>query len=100
MNEDILTHPVLLILSCFREYAMQLADIVVRFQHKLARYSIPMVDVWSNGYRSNRPLSRYSVPPHLTMPGQGKRGQPLATLLFQAGRYSQMSLIQCSLWIF
>lgn len=45
MNEDILTYPTLLILSCFREYAMQLADIVVRFQHKLARYSIPMVDV-------------------------------------------------------
>lgn len=45
MNEDILTHPALPILSCFREYAMQLADIVVRFQHKLARNSIPMVDV-------------------------------------------------------
>jgi len=45
MNEDSLTHPALQILSCFREYAMQLADIVVRFKHKLARYSIPMVDV-------------------------------------------------------
>jgi hypothetical protein len=45
MNEDILTHPVLSILSCFREYAMQLSDIVARLQHMLARYSIPMVDV-------------------------------------------------------
>lgn len=45
MNEDIRTPPALPILSCFREYAMQLSDIVVRFQHKLARYSIPMVDV-------------------------------------------------------
>jgi hypothetical protein len=45
MNEDIRTHPALPIRSCFREYTMQLADIVVRFQHKLARYSIPMVDV-------------------------------------------------------
>ena len=45
MNEDILTHFAFPILSCFREYVMQLSDIVVRFQHKLARYSIPMVDV-------------------------------------------------------
>lgn len=45
MNDDILAHPALPILSCFREYAMQLADIVVRLQHMLARYSIPMVDV-------------------------------------------------------
>jgi hypothetical protein len=45
MSESILTHSAFSILSCFREYAMQLADIVVRFQHKLARYSIPMVDV-------------------------------------------------------
>lgn len=45
MNEDILTHSCPSNSLCFREYAMQLADIVVRFQHKLARYSIPMVDV-------------------------------------------------------
>jgi hypothetical protein len=34
-----------LILSSFREYAMQLSDIVARLQHMLARSSIPMVDV-------------------------------------------------------
>jgi hypothetical protein len=45
MNENSLVHPALPILSCFREYAMQLSDIVARLQHMLARYSIPMVDV-------------------------------------------------------
>lgn len=45
MHRDIPIKSAFLILLSFREYAMQLFDIVARLQHMLARRSIPMVHV-------------------------------------------------------
>ena len=45
MSKGFFIQSAFLILSSFREYAMQLSDIVARLQHMLARSSIPMVDV-------------------------------------------------------
>lgn len=45
MNKGFFIQSVFLILLSFRDYAMQLSDIVARLQHMLARSSIPMVDV-------------------------------------------------------
>jgi hypothetical protein len=53
---------------------MQLFDIVTCLQHKLARYSIHMVHLQLHGYRSDKFLSRYFVPPNRALPVQGNRG--------------------------
>ena len=45
MSKGISLQSAFLILLSFREYAMQLSDIVARLQHMLARPSIPMVNV-------------------------------------------------------
>ena len=45
MHRDIFIESAFLITFSFREYAMQLSDIVARLQHMLARRSIPMVHV-------------------------------------------------------
>ena len=45
MQRGIFIQPAFLILLSFREYAMQLSDIVARLQHMLARSSISMVHV-------------------------------------------------------
>jgi hypothetical protein len=45
MHRGISIKSAFLILLSFREYAMQLSDIVARLQHMLARRSIPMVHV-------------------------------------------------------
>ena len=45
MHRDIFIKSAFLILLSFREYAMQLSDIVACLQHMLARRSMPMVHV-------------------------------------------------------
>ena len=45
MRKGIFIQSAFLILFSFREYAMQLSDIVARLQHMLARSSISMVHV-------------------------------------------------------
>lgn len=45
MHRGIFIESAFLITLPFREYAMQLSDIVARLQHMLARRSIPMVHV-------------------------------------------------------
>ena len=79
---------------------MQLFDIVTCFQHMLARHPIRMVLVQSNGYRSDRPLSRHFVLPNLALPVQGDMGQPLDSPVFQAGRHSRSPLIHYNPWMF
>jgi hypothetical protein len=73
---------------------MQPSDFAVCFTHMLARYPIPMIDVQSNGYRSNKPLSSHFVATNLTLPAQGDRGQPPDSPVFQADRHSRSPLIR------
>ena len=83
-----------------RPLAAQLFDIVVCFQHMLARSSIHMLHVQLNENRSDRFLSSHSVPSNVATQAEGHRVQSLDSPIFQTDRYSRPSLTHYNLWMF